>query len=135
MFDQCVFFNLASLTRRVTKIWQNEFEMIGLFPSHAYLLFAIAVNPGATQKDLSEIMELDASTIARFAQALLQKKLIKKKGSGKGGSYALTRKGTKLTHAIDKKMNDLSKNIRSILGKREFHDLTSQLQQTRMCLD
>lgn len=134
MFDQCIFFNLSTLTRQIMKTWQNEFSMIGLSPSHGYLLMAIALEPSATQKDLSEIMELDASTIARFVDGLESKKLIKKTGTGKGTNFVLTKRGLKLTRTIDKMMNDLSVSMRSIFGKREFHNLVSLLQETKLRL-
>ena len=63
MFDGCFYFNLSSLSRMVTEIWKDEFSQLGLSPSHGYLLFAMVEKSGAQQKDYSDYLDLDESTI------------------------------------------------------------------------
>ena len=52
--------------RQIYKVWQEEFMLVELSTSHECLLKVIAANPEATQTELSKVIELDASTIARY---------------------------------------------------------------------
>ena len=134
MYDQCVYFNISTLNRKITKIWQDEFSLLGLSPSHGYLLGAMARKPMATQKELSEIMELDASTITRFIDALNSKKLIEKVSTGKGAKFRLTPEGKTLSLRTDELMNSLFSNMQNSLGETKFANLINSLQQTKQSL-
>lgn len=103
MFDECIYFNLSALTRKVTRIWEEEFGKLGLSPSHGYLLFAIAENPDASQKELGEIMELDPSTVTRFIDTLVSKGLAKKPVRGRSGdpSHIRRKEGVQTNKEID----------------------------------
>ena len=131
MYNNCIYFNLSTLNRRITKIWQDEFSLLGLSPSHGYLLAAMAEKPMASQKELSEIMELDASTITRFIDALSAKKMIEKVSIGKGAKFALTAKGAEVSDKTNQLMSTLFSNMQSTLGENEFTKLVDNLQQTR----
>lgn len=131
MYSNCVYFNLSTLNRRITKIWQDEFNLIGLSPSHGYLLSAMAEKPMATQKELSEIMELDASTITRFIDVLSTKKMIEKVSIGKGAKFTLTKKGSDVSDKANRLMNTLFSNMQNTLGKNEFTKLVDSLKQTK----
>ncbi len=134
MFNHCIYFNLSTLTRQITKIWQNEFSTLGLSPSHGYLLAAMSKSPEAQQKHLSEIMELDASTITRFIDALAAKKLIEKTSIGKGATYKLTKRGHEVTEKIDSLMNSLFAEMQEVFGKQDFTNLVNNLQNTKLKL-
>lgn len=131
MFNQCIYFNLSSLTRQITKIWQDEFVAVGLSPSHGYILFALANNPDASQKDLSEIMELDASTITRFVEALVAKKLIAKDKAGKGARYSLTAEGALLAKRVSGVMDGLLGHMSETFGAQQFDDFVGQLRRAK----
>ena len=131
MYERCVYFNLSTLNRKITRIWQDEFSLLGLSPSHGYLLAAMAEKPLATQKELSEIMELDASTITRFIDALNRKKLIERVSTGKGAKFALTPKGITVSERTNELMNALFANMQETLGETELTNLIKNLQQTK----
>ena len=131
MYNNCVYFNISTLNRQITKIWQDEFSLLGLSPSHGYLLSAMAQKPMATQKELSEIMELDASTITRFIDALSAKKMIEKVSIGKGAKFALTDKGTEVSDKANQLMSSLYSNMQTTLGENELTKLVDSLQQTK----
>ena len=134
MFDKCIYFNISSLSRQITKIWQDEFSLIGLSTSHGYLLAAIAEYPKATQKELSEIMELDASTITRFIDSLAAKKMIERKGVGKGATFSVTNKGFETVQKIHALMNSLFSEMQNTFGKRDFKNFVGQLRQAKNIL-
>ena len=131
MYEKCIYFNLSTLNRKITKIWQDEFNLLGLSPSHGYLLSAMAEKPMATQKELSEIMELDASTITRFIDALSTKKLIEKVRTGKGAEFILTPEGIATSERANQLMNALFISMQDTLGKTKFKNLVDDLQQTK----
>lgn len=131
MFDECIYFNLVTLTRRVSKTWQEEFERLGLSPSHGYLLFAIAENPKASQKDLGELMELDASTITRFVDALAAKGLVEKKSRGKGAVIAMTPEGRKTHRAVQAAMDRLYGAMAGHFGEKRFTAFVGDLRAAR----
>lgn len=135
MFDRCIYFNLSSLTRKITRIWQEEFSPLGLSPSHGYLLAAMAANPAASQKELSATMELDASTITRFIDALDRKKLIEKTSTGKGARFKLTPLGLKTSKRVGRLMEDLFGQMQNTFGKKDFKSFVDRLHQARQNLD
>ena len=131
MFDSCLYFNLSSLTRRVTRIWDEEFKRLGLAPSHGYLLTAMAEHPGLSQKGLGELMDLDASTINRFVEVLVKKGLVEKTGTGKGSTLAVNRAGKREVRRIQKIMVSLMENMSDTLGKERFHNLVGDIHSAR----
>ena len=134
MFDGCIYFNLSALTRKITKIWEEEFAKLGLSPSHGYLLFAIAENPGASQKELGEIMELDPSTVTRFVDTLVVKGLAAKPIRGKGASIHLTADGKRQYRKIKKTMDALYGKMRDHFGEKEFGSFVDGLYEARQSL-
>lgn len=131
MFDDCIYFNISALSRTISKIWQREFERLGLSPSHGYLLFAIVKSPGITQKELSELMELDASTITRFMDTLEQRSLIEKTSRGKGASFNVTEHGKKEYRKIKKAMDGLYTLMKDHFGEHNFADFVKNLHTAR----
>lgn len=135
MYDRCLYFNLSTLNRRVTKIWQDEFGLLGLSPSHGYLLVAMHDKPTATQKELSQVMELDASTITRFIDVLTTKKMIKKTSRGKGATFALTESGIVFSEKISLLMNNLFSTMQNTLGEKKLTNIVDSIQQTKQILE
>jgi len=135
MFEECVYFNLATLARKLNKIWNVEFERLGLSASHGYLLFAIVENPKATQKDLSALMELDASTITRFIDALAAQGLVKKTSRGKGAIFAVTPEGKKAYRAVKKPMDGLYHSMQAHFGAVEFKAFVNDLRNAKHSFD
>ena len=134
MFKQCLYFNLATLNRQITKIWQDEFAVLGLSPSHGYLLMAMATHPQASQKELCEIMELDASTITRFIDTLVAKKLVERQGVGKGGSVALSENSHESIQKIQSAAMNLRDKMHSAFGEKKFNSTVNTLHKMRKIL-
>jgi DNA-binding MarR family transcriptional regulator len=131
MFSRCIYFNLSTLNRRITKLWESEFALIGLAPSHGYLLFAIAEKPKASQKELAEIMELDASTITRFIDALVRKNLITRERVGKGATYSMTDMGVAMVEKIQATMDTLFDQVRGQFGDKDFTQFVGSLRSVK----
>jgi DNA-binding MarR family transcriptional regulator len=131
MFECCIYFNLTTLTRQITKLWQEDMGRLGLSPSHGYLLIALVENPQISQKDAGKLMELDASTITRFIETLEQRGLVEKSAKGKGGSLKVTVEGKKLSRQISKTIDGLYGRMQAHFGAKEFERFVSDLYNAR----
>lgn len=131
MFDDCLYFNLVALTRRMGKVWCREFGRLGLSPSHGYLLFAIVERGHPTQRSLAELLELDASTINRFVDALEKRDLVARGGRGKTGFVEATAAGRREHRRIERTMDRLYGEMRGCFGPRKFDSLVADLQAAR----
>lgn len=131
MFNDCLYFNLSSLTRTVTDIWKTEFAKLGLSPSHGYLLFAMMEHSDEQQKDYGEYLDLNASTINRMIDCLVQKKLIDKDGAGRGSKVLVTAQGKQEYRRIKKIMDDLRQKMIDSLGQKRFEQLVDGLLSAR----
>ena len=125
MFKDCIYFNVATLDRMITKIWQDEFIKFALSPSHGYLLFVLMEKPMLTQKELSEIMELKASTITRFVDDLVKKGLIDKIGKGKVSTIKISDAGKKMCKQINRSTQLLLQQMQEKIGKETFEEFVS----------
>ena len=135
MFDKCIYFNLITLMRRVNRIWQKEFKRLGLTPSHGYLLFAMKELPDATQKDLSELMELDASNITRLIEGLENQGLVKKTTRGKGSRFTVTSEGRKAYRTVQKVMDSLYGSMQERFGPEHFKSFVSDLHEAKKVVE
>ena len=131
MFDDCLYFNLSSLTRSITEIWKAEFAILGLSPSHGYLLFAMIESSGEQQKDYGGYLDLDASTVNRLIDALVQKGLAVKKGVGRGSEVSVSAEGRRVYRRIKKTMEGLHQKMSDSLGEKRFNQLVGDLVSAR----
>lgn len=134
MFDDCLYFNLSSLTRTITEAWKKEFAQLDLSPSHGYLLFAMVERPHEQQKDYGDYLDLEASTINRLIDTLISKGLVKKSGSGRGSSVLVTAEGKSHYRKIKKSMGNLKKLMNESLGGPRFDKLVQELTAARESL-
>lgn len=72
MFDRCLYFNSNHLSRVVEKIWKDAYAELDLAPAHAYLLRLVLQQPGLSQRQISEELHLEKSTITRFIDKMVQ---------------------------------------------------------------
>ena len=134
MFDRCIYFNLVTLTRKISKIWQQEFERLGLTPSHGYLLFAIKELPGSTQKELGLLMELDASNITRLIDGLENKGLVRKTARGKGAKFSITAEGNEAYIAVKNTMDSLYASMQKRFGPQQFKGFVNDLNKAKQTI-
>jgi len=135
MFDDCLYFNLSSLTRSITQTWKEEFAKLGLSPSHGYLLFAMVESPDKQQKDYGEYLDLEASTVNRLIDTLLKKGFIEKSGVGRGSSVFVTNKGKELYIEIKQIMSLLKNRMEKSLNQERFENLIQDLAIARKSIN
>jgi len=134
MFDGCLYFNLSVLSKQITKIWNDEFALLGLSPSHGYLIMAIAKNPDASQKDLREILHMDASTVTRMIDALVSKGLLERDGAGKGSGFSLTVDGLSVAKKAQTVGLGLRDRMHETFSEDVFNDVVGKLCEMRETL-
>lgn len=111
MFDRCLFFNVNALARVVNKQWAKAFEQYGLSPAHGYMLRAVLANPGISQKQLSEELRLEKSTITRFVDVLQEKGFVLRKKSNSDDARELNIFATRKAKAIHEELEELGNSL------------------------
>jgi DNA-binding MarR family transcriptional regulator len=131
----CLYFTSNKLNRILNKMAEEEFLKTGLSPSHALTLMNIDCQPGLSQKELSEIMNIKPSTTTRFIDKLEVKGLVKRKIEGKSSYLYPTQKGIDLKAEIAECWANLYKRYSEILGHDEGVELTKYIDKTAMKLE
>ena len=129
LLDCCLFFTANSLARDITRMGEEEFASIGMTPSYAFLMLMAIDSPGISQKEISTGMNMAPSTVSRFIDALVKRKLLQKNVQGRTTYIHPTEKGTQLQEAIQEVWKNLFERYSEILGQENGETLT------RLCLE
>lgn len=127
--DCCLFFTANSLARDITRMGEEEFASIGMTPSYAFLMLMAIDAPGISQKEISAGMNMAASTVSRFIDALVKRKLLLKDVQGRVTLIHPTEKGMALEESIREVWGNLFERYSKILGEKQGKELT------RLCLE
>ncbi len=127
--DCCLFFTANSLARDITRMGEEEFASIGMTPSYAFLMLMAIDAPGISQKEISAGMNMAPSTVSRFIDALVKRKLLQKDVQGRITYIHPTKKGIQLQAAIQEVWKNLYERYSKILGRKNGEQLT------RLCLE
>lgn len=134
MFEKCIYFNTNALVRQINRIWDEAFKPFGLSPSHAYVLRVVLDQPGIGMKQIAEILELAPSTVTRFVDSLINKKLLKRELDDKDRRGAIiypTTDAKKIHKKLEQTGQELFLNMNQIIGKEAFSDLVTDIKKTR----
>ncbi|HCY84532.1 MAG TPA: MarR family transcriptional regulator [Desulfobacteraceae bacterium] len=114
--DSCLFFNTNAFSRHLLKLAEAEFAGLKLSPAHASLLLLVFETPGISPKDLSRLLQLNPSTVTRFVDALVKKKLVRKISRGKVAFVHPTPKADALRSKVAEAYKCLYLKYSEILG-------------------
>lgn len=131
----CLFFTANSLARTITRMAENHFGKIGLSPSHGFLLTLTVESPGITQKQLAQYLNLSQSTVSRFVDTLVLRKLVEKKSEGKNSFVFPTSEGKKLQRKVSSLWKDFYQQYCDILGKENADGLSKKIDQAHAKLE
>lgn len=131
LFNCCLHFTSARLSRIVTEMADDEFQTTGLSVSHAFLMMTINDNPGITPMELGERVHLAPSTVTRLADKLESKELIERKTSGRNSNIYPTEKGKAKHKEILKAWSSLNDRFGEKLGKKRSEDFAAEMH--RIC--
>ena len=94
-------------------IFQKHYGELGVTNSQVSILFVLSKTQGKTQKELSDILVLEKSSIHRNLKRLEQKQLITR---AEFPNFKISDQGKKLVELIIPRWKNAMKEIRAILG-------------------
>ena len=120
----CLFFTANSLARVISKMGEEEFAVVGMSPSYAFLLSLVVDRPGISQKEVAEILNMAPSTVSRFVETLERRQLLFKDGQGRSTFLHPTEAGIALRPQIARAWENLYHRYSNILGRNQGDTLT-----------
>lgn len=132
--ESCLFFNTNVLSRYLLKIAEQEFKPLKLSPAHASLLLLVYDYQGIGSKELAAGLHLTPSTITRFVDALVKKKLLKRQSKGKAAIIFPTKKGLELKQQVAKAYLSLFQKYTQILGPDTANSLSFSIHKVNQQL-
>lgn len=126
MFSTCLFFLTNALSRDLTRLWDEAFSELSLTASQAYMLVLIIRNPNIHQTKIAKEMLLEASTVTRSLQGLINKGLIQRKASqvdSRARSIQATANGRKLESRIVEISRSLNRELRKRYGETRLEKI------------
>lgn len=125
--SNCLYFTANILSRNIGKMADAAFKEVGLSPAHAFMMMLVNDQPGITQKELSEHLDLAPSTLTRFADKLVYGGFIERDQEGKIVRIYPTKEGKALQPSIEAAWKRLYENYSKILGKENGDELTKAI--------
>jgi len=132
--EGCLFFNANALSRSLLKIAESEFKALKISPAHASFLLVVYDNPGISPKQISSQLNLTPSTISRFLESLVKKRLLTRTSKGKSAFIFPTNKGLELQPDIALAYKNLCLKYVSVLGKSTAEKLACDLLDANQLL-
>ena len=108
----------------------EEFAITGLSSSYAFLLMTVNSKPGIQPKEISEQMQLTASTITRLIEKMEQKKMLERKSLGRTTAVYPTDKSLELDKKIKEAWKNLYNRYSLLIEEEEAKKLTACIYDT-----
>lgn len=123
-FDCCLFFSTNSLARNINRISENEFWLIWLSSSYAFLLMLVNERGTLSTWEISKAMNMDSSTITRFIDKLILQGFLNKETEGRKTKITLTKKWEKIQTDIQKAWMRVFQKYKEVLWEELSDALT-----------
>jgi MarR family transcriptional regulator, organic hydroperoxide resistance regulator len=94
-FNSCLYHASSALHRWLGRIADEYFNMVDLTPTQGFMLITLKQAPGITVKVLSEVLQLDQSTITKTLDKMKGKGLIQRELEGRTVMVFATDRGLK----------------------------------------
>lgn len=129
LLECCLYFTLNKFTRKFNLMADEIFKQTELAPNYAFAVMQIGDNPGILSSELAKILSLSPSTITRFVDKLIVKKLVKREIQGKNSYLYLTGEGRELLKTIETSWWKLYNEYSEVIGEEEAKELTSYMNR------
>jgi DNA-binding MarR family transcriptional regulator len=132
--ENCVCFNLRSVTRAVTRFFDAEVRRRGLRPTQTPILGALQARETWSMAELSEYLDMERTTLLRNLRPLERDSLIRTTGGGRGGcvQVAITEKGRATLAKTLPAWRAAQDKIVHVLGKDRWSTLIRDLEHVAM---
>lgn len=127
--ENCLFFNVNAFSRQMLKLAEASFGPLKLSPAHASLLLVVYDRPGIGPKDLAGLLQLTPSTITRFVDALVKKKLLCRRSKGKTAAIHPTERGLEMKPDVAGAYKAFYLAYTRILGTGPAHTLALSISR------
>lgn len=134
-YCSCLYHSANALSRVMTKISDEEFAAVGLSSSYAFLLMTVNEKQGIQPKEISEHMQLTASTVTRLIEKMEYRGLLERKSVGRTTEVYSTEQGLHLQPKLKEVWQKLFKRYTSILGKETAKQLTTDIYTSSQKLE
>lgn len=133
-YCKCLYFSSNALTRIVTRMAEEEFSVVDLAPSYAFVIMTVNKNPGIHAGELAEIMMLTPSTVTRLVDKLESRGLVKKHSEGRITMIYPTPASVEMNDAIKAAWYKLYLRFTDVLGEENARQLTGSVFQSAIKL-
>lgn len=124
---KCLFFTSNRLSNIMRKVADEAFNELDIASSYVYLLVIVNQYSGITQSELSEKLDISASTCTRFVDKLVEQDILRKEFEWKTAHIYLTDKGRNTCEQIDSCFDKLYKSYTEILGEDVSNNLAEEM--------
>jgi MarR family transcriptional regulator, organic hydroperoxide resistance regulator len=131
----CLFYAANALTRKITRLADEEFAATGLAPSPGFIVMTVNAQPGITAGEIAAVMQLQPSTVTRLLDKLETQGLVTRSASGKFVSVHPTIKAQRKDDHIKQAWKNLYHRYTEILGSILSTELVGLLTQATEKLD
>ncbi|MGV6846572.1 MAG: MarR family winged helix-turn-helix transcriptional regulator [Lutibacter sp.] len=113
----------------------EEFALVGLTSSYAFLLMTVNEKQGIHPKEISFQMQLTPSTVTRLIEKLEYRGLVFRKHLGRITEVYSTEKGQNLQDNLKKAWLNLFERYTNVLGKEYTQNLTAEIYKSAQLLE
>ena len=134
--ENCVCFNLRSVTRVVTQFFDAEIRRHGIRPTQRTILMALSAKESWTMAALSDWLGMDRTTLVRNLRPLQRDGMAQTVGGGRGGrvELSITAKGRKkIKESLPAWRSAQSAAVKT-LGEQRWSAILSDLETAALAL-
>ncbi len=128
-YCNCLFYTANAFSRVMSKLADEEFAVLGLSSSYAFLLMSISDKPGIQPKEISQQLQLTPSTITRLIEKMEYQGFLKRNINGRNTEVYPTLKTADLLADIKSAWANIYERYVAVLGKETSKQLTVDINE------
>lgn len=131
MFEHCMYFNTAALTRRLESEWALAFKPFDLAPPQAFMLRAVLREPGLAISQLAAELSISKPTATRALDGLVAKGLVTREAAehdARSSTVHPTAAAWAIEEAINAAAAATSARIKKRLGAARFDNFVTEVR-------